>query len=396
MGLAGTPLERDVRKILIVVPHLYGSMRLLADVIRHLDLERNRITMLVLDPVLTLKEEFPPQVRLVAASQANSEHVTQGYPIRRSKWTFWARRFVQVWSQARAHDLVVSWSELTPTYVTATAAALAGKPAIGWVHIHLSRTFGLKIRPGWAHSRAVRLVYPKLRRVVGCSHDVSKDLQSSFGLKNVVCISNTVDLDRVRRRSEEPVDRDLEDVYSQGLPVVINVAALEPQKGQEVLLQAHSRIVRKGLPHKLLFVGEGSSRTRLAELAKTLGISDTVHFAGFRKNPYTLIARSSALVLSSHMEGFALVLAEALALGVPVVSTDCEAGPREVLQNGRFGLLVPVNDADELARAIQRILTERELRDQFAREARNDCSHIDASRGAAQMETLFSEALLKQ
>ena len=393
MDLRETARGQPVRKILIVVPHLYGSMRLLADVVRHLDLEQNRITMLVLEPVLTLREEFPPQVRIIATEDANAAERSQGYPIERSGMSRWAGRFFRVWSEARRHDLVICWSELTPTYVTAAAASLAGRPAIGWVHIHLSRTFRLKIRPGWAHLPAIRLVYPMLRRVVGCSHTVSQDLQDSFGLKNVVCISNTVDLDRIRKRGSEGIDSDLQEIFSRGVPIVINVAALEPQKGQEVLIQAHARMLRQGLRHDVLFVGDGSSKARLTDLAKNLGVASSVHFAGFRKNPYALIARSSAMVLSSHMEGFALVLAEALALGTPVVSTDGEAGPREVLQDGRFGLLVPVNDTNKLADAMERILTETALRDKFRQEARTDCSHIDASRGATQMETLFAEAL---
>ncbi|MCU1335636.1 MAG: group 1 glycosyl transferase [Bryobacterales bacterium] len=385
-----------MRKILIVVPHLYGSMRLLADNMRYLDLEQYRITMLVLEPVLTLQDEFPPQVKIVTAAytKAGKAGARLGYPIDRSKLRRWAHRFFQVWREAKRHDLVISWSELTPTYVTVAAGALARRPVIGWVHIHLSRTFELRIRPRWAHSPAIRLFYPILRRVVGCSRPVSDDLQTSFGLKNVTCISNTVDIQRIRKCALEEIEGDLRELYSPSTPVIINVAALEPQKGQEVLIQAHALVIGKGLAHRLLLVGDGTRRKELAALAKALDVSATVHFAGFRKNPYTLIARSSALVLSSHMEGFALVLAEALALGVPIVSTDCEAGPREVLQDGRFGLLVPVNDKEKLAAAMERILTEIELRERLTHEAQGDCSHIDAARSAAQMESLFEEALV--
>src|SRR5258706_14252055 len=110
-----------MRRILIVVPHLYGSMRLLADTVRHLNLDQNRITMLVLEPVLTLRDEFPPEVKIVTAGHPGpgNSRASQGYPIHRSKLRRWASRFCEVWSQARRHDLVISWSELTPTYVTA-------------------------------------------------------------------------------------------------------------------------------------------------------------------------------------------------------------------------------------------------------------------------------------
>jgi glycosyltransferase involved in cell wall biosynthesis len=381
-------------KVLIVVPHLYGSMRLLADNMRYLDLKRYRITLLVLDPVLTLQDEFPPEVAIVTLGGAAARS-SDGYPLERGKLRTWSRRLIQLWREARKHDLVVSWSELTPTYVTAVAALLARKPVIGWVHVHLSRTFELGIRPRWAHRPAIRLFYPALHRVVGCSRPVTADLQTAFTLKNVTCISNTIDLDRVRRLAAEEIDPDLSWIFRRPEPVVINVAALEPQKGQEVLLGAHARLIEKGVRHNLVVVGDGTQRAALEILAAELGVSSTVHFAGFRKNPYSLIARASALVLSSHMEGYALVLAESIALGVPPVSTDCDAGPREVLQDGRLGLLVPVNDEEGLARAMHRILTESSLRDRFADEARGDCEHVDAARSAAQIETLFEQALAR-
>jgi glycosyltransferase involved in cell wall biosynthesis len=380
-----------MRRILIVAPHLYGSMRLLADYTRYLDLERNHITLLVLEPVLTLKGEFPPEIEIITLG-GRAESASAGYTMTRAKLRHWVRCFIEVFAQAKRHDLVISWSELTPTYVTVAAGLLARKRVIGWVHIHLSRIFALGIRPRWLHAPAIRMLYPSLFRVVGCSALVSDDLRSKFGLKNVRCISNTVDFNRIRSCARLDIDDDLKEIYSQSAPVLINVAALERQKGHEVLLRAHANVIARGLVHHLVLVGEGTLKEPLVAMAKELGISNTVHFAGYRKNPYTLIARSSAFVLSSHMEGLPLVLAEALALGVPVVSTDCESGPREVLQDGRFGLLVPVNDHLKFADAISRILTEVDLRDQFAGEVRRHGAHLDAPSTVPSLESLFEEA----
>jgi glycosyltransferase involved in cell wall biosynthesis len=108
--------------------------------------------------------------------------------------------------------------------------------------------------------------------------------------------------------------------------------------------------------YRLGILGEGGGRSNLEALIGELGLSDRVALLGFRDNPYAFLARARLFVLSSAWEGSPNVLTEAMALGVPVVSTDCPSGPFELLDGGRYGPLVPVGDADALAHAMQRTL----------------------------------------
>jgi len=117
------------------------------------------------------------------------------------------------------------------------------------------------------------------------------------------------------------------------------------------LIRAFAR-VRAHKDCRLVILGEGRLRPELEELAQNLGIADRVAFPGFVNNPYAYMARASLFVLSSAWEGSPNVLTEAVALGRPVVATDCPSGPRELLQDGRYGPLVPVGDADKLAEAM--------------------------------------------
>jgi glycosyltransferase involved in cell wall biosynthesis len=117
------------------------------------------------------------------------------------------------------------------------------------------------------------------------------------------------------------------------------------------LLHAFAQV----LPHqpcRLVLLGEGKQRPELQRLATELGVEEHVWMPGFVTNPYSYMARAAVFVLSSAWEGFGNVLVEALALGVPVVATDCPSGPREILQGGRYGALVPVGDSQALARAV--------------------------------------------
>lgn len=135
-------------------------------------------------------------------------------------------------------------------------------------------------------------------------------------------------------------------------PVVIAVGRLIPQKGFSTLIQAFSE-VRQGRVARLIILGEGKERPALDALVRRLGLENDVSLPGFVENPYCYLSRASVFVLSSFWEGLPNVLIEALACGVSPVATDCRSGPREILDGGRYGRLVPVGDSQALARAIE-------------------------------------------
>jgi glycosyltransferase involved in cell wall biosynthesis len=134
-------------------------------------------------------------------------------------------------------------------------------------------------------------------------------------------------------------------------PVILGVGRLAPQKGFDVLIRAFAR-VRQQQMARLIILGEGEQRARLGALARQLGVEADVWLPGYEENPQSYMARARVFVLSSNYEGFGVVLVEALATGVAIVSTDCDSGPREVLNHGQYGTLVPVGDIEALAEAI--------------------------------------------
>ena len=131
---------------------------------------------------------------------------------------------------------------------------------------------------------------------------------------------------------------------------LVHVGKFKKQKNHHLLLQAYAETDQL-LP--LVLVGQGGLQAECEALAKQLGISDKVSFVGFHSNPYPWIASATGMVLSSIYEGFGIVIAEALALDVPVISTDCESGPAEILPSNN---LIPVNDADALAEKMTQLM----------------------------------------
>lgn len=136
-----------------------------------------------------------------------------------------------------------------------------------------------------------------------------------------------------------------------GSPVVLAAGRLTKQKDYPTLFHAFSLLLQRRHA-RLVVIGEGEDRTELEALANSLGISNVLAMPGFVPNPYCWMKRARLFVLSSRWEGFANVVAEALACGVPVVSTDCPSGPAEILQGGEFGRVVPVGDPSSLAQAM--------------------------------------------
>ena len=134
----------------------------------------------------------------------------------------------------------------------------------------------------------------------------------------------------------------------------MSVGRLLPLKGIDIFLRAFARLRRElNVRARAIIVGEGADMERLRYIAHELNLDSDVCFTGYVHNPYAYMARSSLLVLSSRYEGFGNTLVEAMACGVNVVSTDCKSGPREILEDGKWGRLVPVDDAAALSDAMR-------------------------------------------
>ena len=192
---------------------------------------------------------------------------------------------------------------------------------------------------------------------IAVSRGIKEDLVRRFGIpsEKVHVIYNPVVSPDIASLAESPPEHPW--LLEKKLPVIIGVGRLAPEKGFDVLLRAFGEVLRS-LKCRLLILGEGSERGRLEQLASHLGISQYVSMPGFVHNPYPYLKRADLFVLSSKWEGFGNVIVEAMACGTPVVATDCPVGPREILEGGRLGTLVPVGDHHALSQAILRSLNE--------------------------------------
>ncbi|WP_258394906.1 glycosyltransferase [Pseudomonas fluorescens] len=190
-------------------------------------------------------------------------------------------------------------------------------------------------------------------KVVAVSHGLHQTIASlmPWGRERIRYCPNAVITEQLHNASRAPLPKGLPHDYWIGVGRLVEV------KGFHLLLQAYALVIHNPDVPDLVIAGDGPLREELIAQARQLGIANRVHFTGHLNNPYPLIRHARLLILSSFCEGQPTVLIEALALGTPVLASDCPTGPRELLDNGRLGQLVKVNDVPDLAQALQQSLS---------------------------------------
>ncbi len=242
------------------------------------------------------------------------------------------------------------------------AALIAKALAGGKTRIAVTEHNQITQKIGVAKSFRQRVIYritPFAYRwaddVIAVSKGVAADVEAFTGLGegSVKCIYNPVYEQAMLDAAALPVDHPW--LQPGQPPVLLAAGRLQRQKGFDVLLKAFQIVLRTN-PCRLIIMGEGEDRPKLEALARELGVADDVSLAGFVQNPYAMMSRAKMFVLSSRWEGLPTVLVEAMACGAAIVSTDCPSGPDEILEGGRYGALVPVEDPEALALAITKTL----------------------------------------
>jgi len=204
-------------------------------------------------------------------------------------------------------------------------------------------------------------LYKKAEGSVVVSEEIKNDMISIFHMKDslIDVIYNPYLLDEMKRKSRETVSKDIEDIFDNNR-VVVAVGRLVRAKGFQYLIPAFKKAFYDEDNVKLLILGEGDYREHLSTIINDSGLQDKVILVGGVKNPYKYLKNASMFVLSSMSEGFPNALVEAMCLGIPVVSTDCKSGPREILyenpdmshkcqsmEQADYGTLVPDFCEDE-------------------------------------------------
>jgi glycosyltransferase involved in cell wall biosynthesis len=231
---------------------------------------------------------------------------------------------------------------------------------IAWVHTdlssnHLTRHYFKKVDDEAAH-------YKKFDEIICVSEDAKSGFENLFHINhNLRVIYNPIDTESIVKKSKE------EDIEFDDL-TVCTAGRLTEVKGVDRLIRVHAKLRQEGYPHLLQIIGSGLMEAELKKLSQNLGVSDSVQFKGFLTNPYPYIKACDIFVSPSRMEGFSLVVAEALILGRPVVATKT-SGPDEILAGGKYGKIVE-NSEEGLYQGLRDLLENVPLREHYKKMAK--------------------------
>ena len=348
-----------------------GADRVTLTLLQHLDRARFRPTLVLVRKKGALLPELPDDVQVIELGSARL--ATSGAALRRL---------------LRAERPDVLFSTASAANIPAVAAHRMSGTRCRLVLSERSTLYRGRTRRDVKQGAIValkRLSYRFADLVTAVSQGVADELADVLGLARarIKVVYNPMVSDRVAELAAQPVDHRW---LSGPEPVILAVGRLIEVKDYPTLIEAFGR-VRQRVPARLVILGNGLLRDRLVELARTKGLDEVIDFAGFDPNPFKYMAKASLLLQSSTVEGLPGSIIQAMACGTPVVSTDCNFGPREVIQeSGRDGFLVPVGDAAALADRAVALLQSPALREQVGRAARLSVARFTVAESVARYQ----------
>lgn len=238
-----------------------------------------------------------------------------------------------------------------------------------------------------------KIFFKRAYKVIAVSHGVAEDFQKLFKIdsRKIEVINSPKRLDFIKEESQKSPGHPW--LEKKDKPVILAVGRLRFQKDFEGLIRAFAEI-KKEIDSRLIILGVGREQKKLEQLVKDLNIEDFVSLPGFSHNPFAYMARCDVFILSSRWEGLPNTILEAMACGAPVIATDCNSGPREILAPGtnfgkrisegleyvEYGVLVPIERPEFLREAIKIFLSDGQMRGKYVQKSRERSLDFDAKK----------------
>ncbi len=246
---------------------------------------------------------------------------------------------------------------------------------ITWLHTDLNKN----------KDKGNQKTYERFNKVICVSNDCKNSFLKLYpeGRNKTQTIYNPIDKEKILEQAKEKINFNKRNKIN-----IITIGRLAKVKGYDILLQSHNKLIKSGLDYNLIFLGEGPERKNMEKYIKENNLENNTQLLGFKENPYSYLKEADIFVSSSRYEGFSLVVAEALCLNKPVIVTKC-TGPKEILENGKYGLLAEIENIDNLAEKMKLMILDEEIRKKYSKLSEERSKIFDIERTMKEIEDLF-------
>jgi len=367
------------KKITFIIPSLVfgGAERVLVHLINHLNKEKYSICLVLFEDILDYKEDLHFSGEIV-------------YLDKKSRWDFF-KLILKLRKTMKTYqpDTILSFLHYTNIITVMASLFLRRKFKLIICERSYPSKYLPKVRLRHLIKWLMRFTYRKADIILAVSKSIARVLEEDFNIKSekIKTIYNPVILEEIKTKCQKEIKHPFfEDERTQ---IIMGVGRLVEEKRFDRLLRTFSLVRKKRDRVYLIILGEGELRKELENLSLELRVDKWTDFVGFQSNPYAWIRKADIFVLSSDFEGFPNVILEAMACGTPVISTDCQSGPNEIIVNGQNGILVPTEDEKALAEAILKLLTNDNLRKRFSEEGKKKAETLGIEKILPQYEELI-------
>lgn len=252
---------------------------------------------------------------------------------------------------------------------------------IAWVHTDLKKHRVL-------NKGLEKEIYQNINKIICVSEDSKKSVLKLYpeNKDKIQVIYNPIDKNNILKKSRDKLNIN----FDKNKINVITIGRLAKVKGYDILLQSHNKLIKEGLSYNLIILGEGSERKKLEKYIKENNLENNTQLLGFKENPYLYLKEADIFVSSSRYEGYPLVLCEAICLEKPVIVTSC-TGPKEILGNGRYGLIAEVESIEDLAEKMKKLILDEKLRERYSELSKKRSGIFDIRKTIQEIEDLLDE-----
>ena len=366
------------KNILIIMETLGGggAEKVLTDLLKRIDLSKFNIDLFLAIYEGVYIKEVPGEVNIKYIFNKRSSFWLVKKLTTYLHLNFFLKAIVNL-KIRKTYDLEISFMQGVSLKFHSLLNSKSRK--VTWVHMDLSDENWLN-DPFFPYAEA-KLAYSKMNRIIFVSQDALNVFNTLFNVSgDKEVFYNPIDKEEIIKKSNE-------NAIKKSKLTICAIGRLGPQKGMDRLVRVAGRLKDVGLDFKIWIIGTGYAEQALKRLSVELSLENTVEFLGYKENPYPYLKEADIFISTSLAEGFSLVVAEAMCLGKPVISTTV-TGPTELLDNGKYGILTS-HDDDAIFAALKQVMENKDLRKELGHKSLERSSIFDIKKSIKDFERIL-------